>query len=349
MPGLVPTKGTDIPIASVLLVIFLGLLVSNVLIFRQNKRAGTPFTLTSLLIIYSIFRTAAMALRIAFATASHNVNLTIASSILANAGVVLVIILNLLLSPILFRSHFGAARLAARPALRKLTNLPFMLPIPLVPIFLLVIVNVSILSFFTTDMQVRQHCQTAQKVALVTFAVIAFIPALPALALALVGSGSSPARANLPAAILNPAPGFGSTRANALLISLGSSILTLGSAIRAAALLLPPRMADDPAWYQERPAYYIFTFVTEILVVAAYTLFRVDRRFQAPRDEAGGEKQLQRVPRAGETEEEDGEYTPREEAFSDTFSGDTFSRDTFSRDGQAAEYRDRKEEAALDA
>jgi hypothetical protein len=288
MPGLVPTKSVDIPIASVLLVFFLGLLVSNILILRQNKRAKTPFAFTILLIVYSVLRTAGMSLRIAYASVTNDVNLTIAAMVLANAGGILIFILNLLIMPRLVRSFWGAERTDAVAWRKKLSTLPFMIPIPLVPIFLLVVVNVLILSFFTNDPDVRRHCQTAQKVALVTFTVVAFVPVLPSLAIAIFGSSKAPRdlagqhRRGIVGTILDPAPGFGSVRGNALLILFGSAAVTLGSSIRASGLLLPPRMANDPAWYHKRAAYYIFTFAIEILVVLSYVVFRLDRRFQEP-------------------------------------------------------------------
>ncbi|KAH6672686.1 hypothetical protein F5X68DRAFT_214836 [Plectosphaerella plurivora] len=288
MPGLVPTKSTDIPIASILLVFFVGFLISNILIMRQNNRAKTPFAFTVLLIVYSVLRTAGMSLRIAYASITNDVNLTIAAMVLANAGGILIFILNLLVMPRLVRAFWGPERTDAVAWRKKLSTLPFMIPIPLVPIFLLVVVNVLILSFFTTDPDVRRHCQTAQKVALVTFTVVAFVPVLPSLAIAILGSSKAPQdlavrhRRGVVGTILDPAPGFGSVRGNALLILFGSSLVTLGSSIRAAGLLLPPRMANDPAWYHKRAAYYIFTFAVEILVVLAYIVFRLDRRFQEP-------------------------------------------------------------------
>ncbi|KAG7107893.1 hypothetical protein HYQ44_012883 [Verticillium longisporum] len=39
-------------------------------------------------------------------------------------------------------------------------------------------------------------------------------------------------------------------------------------------------MPGDPAWYHERPAYYCFNYMLELIVVAAYLIFRFDQRFR---------------------------------------------------------------------
>lgn len=293
MPGMTPTASTDIPVAAVLIVFFVAFFVTNIVILRQNNRNGTPFRLTILLIVYSVFRTAALSLRIAYAEVQSDANLTIAANVLANAGAIMLIILNLLMMPRLMGAFFGPSRMAAGGWRKKVATLPFMIPIPLVPIMLLMTINVVILTFFTTDATVRQNCLTVQKVALTVLAVVAFVPVVPSFIVALLGSSTSAVKARssgfagmLARKTLNPVPGTGSVRTNALLMLFGSSVLTLGAAIRAATLLSPARPADDPAWYHERGTYYIFTYAVEILVVGAYLIFRLDRRFQTPKPEA---------------------------------------------------------------
>ncbi|KAM0328088.1 hypothetical protein ACHAQA_005491 [Verticillium albo-atrum] len=287
VPGLVPNTSTDIPVSAVLLVLYLASIISNILVLRQNKRRSTPFPFSILLIVYSVFRTVALVLRISYAAVQTNTNLAIAANIISNAGVIVIFVLNLLVSPSLMRRFFGAN--GATGWRRKISTIPFYAAIPFLPIMLLTTVNVTILTFFTTDTKVRLDCLTAQKVAIVTFAIIAFLPAPFAAVVAALSpaeeNNTTANRGSFIARTLHPDGSPGSLRGNALLMLFGSAVLTIGAAYRAATLLSPRRMPGDPAWYHERPAYYCFNYGLELVVVFAYLVFRFDQRFRQRTEE----------------------------------------------------------------
>ncbi|KAL2754376.1 hypothetical protein ACRALDRAFT_1081436 [Sodiomyces alcalophilus JCM 7366] len=290
-PGLVPNTTTDIPISAVLIALYVGLAATTARLIRSNKRKGTPFGLAALFIVIAVLRTLGLSLRVAYAVHHDNVNLSIAATVVSNAGVIVLIILNLLLGPRLMRAFFGPRR-SATGWRRRVSTLPFLVPIPLLPIMLITMINVIILTFFTLDPTVRRNCLTVQRVAVVIFAVLAFIPAPPSLAVALLGS--SPARngsrsqvgtakpGSLLARVRHPGSYTGSVRTSALVLLASSSMLTLGAVIRAVMIFSPPRPLTNPAWYHSRPAFYCFNFVIEILVMVLYLHARFDRRFRGP-------------------------------------------------------------------
>ncbi|ROT40624.1 hypothetical protein SODALDRAFT_100898 [Sodiomyces alkalinus F11] len=291
LPGLVPSTTTDIPVSAVLIVLYVSLAVIAVRIIRSNKRRGTPFTPAALFVIIAVLRTLDLSLRIAYAVHQDDVNLAIAATVLSNAGVIVLIILNLLLGPRLMRSFFGPRR-SATGWRRRISTLPFLMPIPLLPITLIAVINVIILTFFTMDPKVRSDCLTVQRVAVVVFTVLAFIPTPPSLAVALLssssthsGSGLQPTAAKtggLLTRVRHPGSYSGSVRTSALVLLTSSLLLTVGAAIRAVMIFSPGRSLSDPAWYHGRPAFYCFNFVIEILVMLLYLLVRFDRRFQIP-------------------------------------------------------------------
>ncbi|KAM0280893.1 hypothetical protein ACHAQH_003782 [Verticillium albo-atrum] len=289
--GLIPNTSTDVPVSAVLLVFYVISIISNVLILRQNKRRSRPFPFSALLIVYSIFRVVALVLRISYAAVQTNTNLAIAANIISNAGVIVIFVLNLLVSPHLMRRFFGAR--GATGWRRKISTVPFFAAIPFLPIMLLTVVNVTILSYFTNDTKVRLDCLTAQKIASVTFVVIAFLPAPFAAAVAFLSPPNkqeekkdvSPRGSFLTRVIHPDDRSTGTTRGNALLMLFGSAVLTIGAAYRTTSILSPRRMPGDPAWFHGRPAYYCFNYMLELIVVGAYVVFRFDQRFRERTEE----------------------------------------------------------------
>jgi hypothetical protein len=285
MPGLVPATHIDAPISAVLIAFCVAILVSSLAIIKQNARFKVSSQLVVWLAVYPVFCMTALTLRIACAAVAPNPNLTIAANIFANIGVVILVVFQLLLMPRLVRQFFGT-RNAIRGWRQKVSVLPFFIPIPLMPIMLIMNINVVILSFFTLDSRVRQNCLTSQKVALTVFSAAAFVPVPASLVIAVLGPGSSKAaasankRSGFIAKVGNLLLGTGSVRGSALLILFASLLVTVGTSMRAVTLLLPARNANDPAWYHDRPPYYIFTYALEILAVMAHLVFRSDRRFQ---------------------------------------------------------------------
>ncbi|CRK33592.1 hypothetical protein BN1708_006089 [Verticillium longisporum] len=292
--GLIPNTSTDVPVSAVLLVLYLTSILSNILILRQNKGRGRPFPFQVLLIIYSVFRIVALTLRISYAAVPDNINLAIAANIISNAGVIVIFVLNLLVSPRLMRRFFGVRGVTGWR--RKISTIPFFAAIPFLPIMLLTVVNVTILTYFTNDPKVRLDCLTAQKVASVTFVVIAFLPAPFAATVAILSSpiekqhrqqqAEKEATGSFASRVIHPDDrSTGTVRGSALLMAFGSAVLTVGAAYRTTSILSPRRMPGDPAWYHERPAYYCFNYMLELIVVAAYLIFRFDQRFREMTEE----------------------------------------------------------------
>ena len=66
-----------------------------------------------------------------------------------------------------------------------------------------------------------------------------------------------------------------------ILISTTALACTI-SAFKAGIAFTTPRPISDPAWYQGKPAFYLFSFAIELLILLIYTLGRVDKRFYVP-------------------------------------------------------------------
>ncbi|RTE84696.1 hypothetical protein BHE90_000759 [Fusarium euwallaceae] len=95
--GQIPSPIPDIPISSILIVLFVLSATLNMTIFQLNLRRGHKFVLSALLFGLSMARIMANVLRIAWAVHNDNARLVIAASIFANAGMLLLFVVNLIL------------------------------------------------------------------------------------------------------------------------------------------------------------------------------------------------------------------------------------------------------------
>ncbi|KAH6607660.1 family c-likeg- -coupled receptor [Trichoderma cornu-damae] len=262
--GLLPTKNVDIPVSAVLVSLFICSAAFNMTIFRRNRRRGHKFVLSSLFFGFSMARITANVLRIVWACYPRNVRLAIAAQIFANAGVIIVFLVNLILVQRVLRAYHP--RLGWSTPARVVFRFFF----ASVPACLIMLIVVVVYSFYTLDQSAIDKTHDVQVVALTYFAVLAFLP-IPTVGLCFI----VPRRQRIEKF------GAGSMRYKLFLIIFAACLLTLGAAFRAGVSYYRVPSAQ-PRWFHQKACFYSFNYVIELIVVFTYALSRFDKRFHIP-------------------------------------------------------------------
>jgi hypothetical protein len=83
--------------------------------------------------------------------------------------------------------------------------------------------------------------------------------------------------------------GAGRLRVNITILLIGATVISTGQFFRCVTTWLPPSplrnaqgQFQDPPWYFAKVCFYVFNFVTEVIVIGMYALVRVDLRFYVP-------------------------------------------------------------------
>ena len=263
--GGAPTVHTDVPITAVFLVLFVAGAVSNMTIFQINKRRGHKFIMSGVMFGFCMSRIATTTLRIAWATHLHNTSLAIAAQIFVAAGVVLLYVINLLFAQRIVR--------AAHPNLgwAKGFSIAFKVLYVLIIVFLVMVITVTVLSFYTLDQHKRTTYRRLQLSAQTYYALVSFLP-MPIVIAGLI----------VPRKTRVEKFGSGRWRTKVSILMVSSFLLCLGAAFKVGTNFKNPRPRTNPAWYHSKSCFYIFNFTVEILVIILYLLVRVDRRFHIP-------------------------------------------------------------------
>ncbi|TGJ83044.1 hypothetical protein E0Z10_g5699 [Xylaria hypoxylon] len=267
--GGLPTVMTDIPIAAVLLSLFVASAAAHMTILQLNKRVGLKFLFSGMLFVLSVLRTVALSMRMVWATHPHVANIAIASGILTQTGSVLVLVINLFLTQRIVRGYhpkFGW---------HPVTNVAFPFMVACVVASLIMVIAVTVQSVLTLDTAIRNSDRIVQLFAGTLMAVLAFLP-IPIIVSAYL----------FPRAQHVEKFGAGRWRTKVRLLLFTASVATLGASFRIyTGYAIRP--ATDPAWYHSRPCYYCFNFVTDLIVSATYLFSRFDRRFIVPNGAKG--------------------------------------------------------------
>lgn len=262
--GGIPTKSIDIPISAVLLALFIVSAAVHMTIFQLNKRRGHKFVLSALCFGFSMARIVANTLRIVWAVHPTNARIAIAASIFANAGVVLLFVINLILSQRLLRAyhpHIGWS-LPGKIVFRFLFSS--------VGASLIMVIVAVVYSFYTLNPNSLAKIRDIQLFAVTFLAVLAFLP-IPIVAFCLLW----------PRRGVTDAFGSGSMRTKIIALIFTAALLTLGAGFRAG-VAFQKRPATDPAWFHHKACFYTFNYVIELIVVFTYAFIRFDLRFHVP-------------------------------------------------------------------
>lgn len=264
-----PSVSVDIPISACLLAVFAALAVVHMTIFQINRKREHKFLFSAMLFGLSMARIAALTMRMVWATHPTNVSIAIAANILAQAGVVILFIVNLFFAQRILRayhSNFGWHRA---------TRLVFRFLVVCVVLCLVMVIICTVQSFYTLDTNARRIDRDVQLVAGTFMALLAFIPAPVAAFAWLVPSQARVEKF-----------GQGRFRTKMALLIFTSLLLTLGAGFRIGTNF-NPAPAAAPAWYDHKAAFYTLNFGIEIIVSALYAAARFDRRFHIPNGAKG--------------------------------------------------------------
>ncbi|KUI69119.1 hypothetical protein VM1G_03996 [Cytospora mali] len=261
-----PTVHLDDPICACLMLLYVAAAVTNMTIFQANRRRDHKFIFSAILFGFSMARITTLVLRIAWASYPRNVNVAIAASILVQAGVLLLFIVNLIFAQRIARSYHP------RLGWSWAAGAAFQFLYFCVLAMLVMVITATVDSFFTLDVKTRRIDRDIQRFVGTFLAVLAFLP-IPITILAV----ASPRSQRRPEKF-----GQGRHSTKRWLLLFTSTILTLGAGFRIGVSFTAPRPANDPAWYHSKACFYCFNFVIELLVVYVYTISRFDRRFHVP-------------------------------------------------------------------
>ncbi|RWA08391.1 hypothetical protein EKO27_g6716 [Xylaria grammica] len=267
--GGVPTVMTDVPIAAVLLSLFVASAAAHMTILQLNKRVGLKFLFSGMMFVLSVLRTVALSMRIVWASYPHIANIAIASGILTQTGSVLVLVINLILTQRIVRGYHP------KSGWHPFMNVVFPFLIACVVASLIMVIAVTVQSVLTLDTGIRRSDRIVQLFAGTYMAVLAFLP-IPIVILAYL----------IPRTQHVEKFGAGRWRTKVWLLLFTASVATLGASFRVYTGYAA-RPASDPGWYHSRACYYCFNFVTDLVVSATYLFSRFDRRFIVPNGAKG--------------------------------------------------------------
>ncbi|GAW12066.1 hypothetical protein ANO14919_014230 [Xylariales sp. No.14919] len=267
--GGVPTVMTDVPIAAVLLSLFVASAAAHMTILQLNKRVGLKFLFSGMMFVLSVLRTVALSMRIVWASYPHIANIAIASGILTQTGSVLVLVINLILTQRIVRGYHP------KSGWHPFMNVVFPFLIACVVASLIMVIAVTVQSVLTLDTGIRRSDRIVQLFAGTYMAVLAFLP-IPIVILAYL----------IPRTQHVEKFGAGRWRTKVRLLLFTASVATLGASFRVYTGYAA-RPASDPGWYHSRACYYCFNFVTDLVVSATYLFSRFDRRFIVPNGAKG--------------------------------------------------------------
>jgi hypothetical protein len=255
-------------------------------------------------------------MRLVWSTHQDNVSVAIAANIFVNAGVIIIIIINLLFAQRILR--------ASHPKLgwHRIVHWLFIAYYAVIILLLIALITSIVQQSYTLDANTHRIDRDIQLVGGTNSAFAAFLP-IPLLIIGVV-LPKMRSSANSPRSVNKFGSGRFRTKIRILLFS--TLLLTLGAGFRIGANFAP-RPINNPAWYHSRTCFYCFNFAVEIIVVYMYALVRVDRRFHVP-DGASGRRSYGPAEGKAETrivsdEEFLDDFRPMEEKGQDEENGTT--------------------------
>jgi Protein of unknown function (DUF3112) len=276
--GGVPNTSVDAPITSVFLVLFIIGAVMHMTILQLNLKKGHKFLASGALFGFCMARITTVTMRLVWSTHQDNVSVAIAANIFVNAGVIIIIIINILFAQRILR--------ASHPKLgwHRVVHYLFMAYYIVIMLLLIALITSIVQQSYTLDPNIHRIDRDIQLVGGTNSAFAAFLP-IPLLIIGVVlpkmrSSPSSPRSVDK--------FGSGRFRTKIRILLLSTLLIFLGAGFRVGANFAP-RPASDPAWYHSRACFYCFNFTVEIIVIYMYAFLRVDRRFHVP-DGASGRR-----------------------------------------------------------
>ncbi|KAL4737657.1 hypothetical protein BDV11DRAFT_151745 [Aspergillus similis] len=263
--GGLPINNPDTIVCVVLLSIYIGFAAINMTILQKNNRRKHKFILSGMLFGFCMARITTLVLRIVWANRQHNVRLAIAANIFVNAGVLLVYIINLILAQRILRAK--QPQIGWHPIMRIGSKVFYYL----IPAALIMVITAIVVSSYSLDPVTRSDCRDVQLTAITYLLVFTCLPLLHIIPSVL-----------LPKSKQEESFGQGSMFAKIVIVTVSTCLCILIAGFKAGVLWSPTRPMSNPAWYHSKPAFYVFNFALEIMMLCLLTLSRIDKRFHIP-------------------------------------------------------------------
>ena len=246
--------------------------VVNMTILVRNRRRGHKFLITMAMFKFSVARVATLAVRMAWAADPRNARLALAATILVNAGVLVLYIINLLLAQRILR--------ARRPSLgwHPVLRVAFRAVYVLTAAALVMVIAATVVGAYSLSPHTRRVCRALQLTATTYFLLVAVLPAALLAAAALIPLRKGDVVETF---------GTGSMRTKAAVVAASTALCVTIAGFKAGAGWARPRPLSDPAWFHGKPAFYVFLFSLEIITLAFLTATRIDRLFYIPNGSKG--------------------------------------------------------------
>jgi hypothetical protein len=264
--GGVPSTTVDAPITSVFLLLFLIGATGNMTILQINRRHGHKFLASGALFGLCMSRTLTCTLRLVWSTHQTSVPISIAANVFVNAGVVIIIIINIIFAQRILRASHPS--IGWHPITRGIFKAYF----ASIVLMLIALITSIVQQSYSLDSNTLRIDRDIQLVGATYNAAASFLP-IPIVLLAVLFPRTGERKV--------VQFGTGRYRTKIAVVLTSSILICLGASFRCG-IAYVPRLAADPAWYQSKACFYCFTMVLEILVIYMYIFVRVDRRFHIP-------------------------------------------------------------------
>jgi hypothetical protein len=199
---------------------------------------------------------------VVWAVYPHDTQVAIAAAVFVPIGVLLLFLVNLIFTQGILRATHP--RLGWHPA----TGTGFKVLYGMIIVMLAIVIAATVDNFFVLEAGAHRTLRDLTITAVSYFVLLSFLP-IPITLLSVF----------VPSKSIRDSFGRGSLRTKWMVLLTSATLLCLGSCYRAATVFKNPRPKDDPAWFDQKWAFYLFNFTVETIVIYLYILFRVDRRF----------------------------------------------------------------------
>jgi hypothetical protein len=270
--GGVPTTDVDVPITAVFLVLFLIGAVSNMTILQLNLRRGHKFLASGALFGFCMARITTTTLRLVWSQHQTSIPIAIAANVFVNAGVIIIVIINLIFSQRVLR--------ASHPNIGWSKTIHFVYLGYYASIILILIMSIAaiVISSYTLNTNTLDIVRKIQLFSATYNALASFIPLLILTFSVLVPKRHNDGHVEK--------FGTGRFRTKIAVLLTSATLICFGACFRCG-IAFVPRPRDNPAWYHSKAAFYLINFTIEIIVIYLYIAVRVDRRFHIPNGASG--------------------------------------------------------------
>lgn len=244
--GGVPKNMPDVPTCSVFLLFWIISAIWNQVTFQRNMRRGHKFYMSVATFGFSMAGSLTFTLRIIWANRLNNASIAIAAGVLANAGVVALYAINLLLALRVLRATHPSV--GWKVWLRK----------GLLGVYVLLgvafscVIAFTVVSFYTFDMSILKAAVWVERTAAIIILVFTVIPVM---FLITVACKTTTKLDNV---------GTGTIRSKSVIVIIAAFLGVLMEGFRFAMLWVRARPVSQPAWYQSRAAFYGIEFLPEV-------------------------------------------------------------------------------------